>query len=159
MSKFCGNCGFKLEDDARVCGKCGNTLGNVKQSPDNSKEKIVKIGIAALVVVLVIALVCIIIAISNSGDIYGTWEVSERSINENLDGYPEDDFVIYENGSFTCDGFSGTYSMNDDTITFSFSIFGVYTYQYYEYNVSGNTLMLRNIDDEDEPKIYYERVS
>ena len=56
MSKFCGNCGFKLGDDARVCGNCGNTLGNVKQSPDNSKEKIVKIGIAALVVVLVIAL-------------------------------------------------------------------------------------------------------
>lgn len=77
-------------------------------------------------------------------------------MNENLNDYPEDDFVIYENGSFTTDGMSGTYSMNDDTITFSFSIFGSYTY---EYDISGNTLMLRNIDDEDEPKIYYDRVS
>lgn len=26
MSKFCGNCGAKLEDDARVCGNCGTPL-------------------------------------------------------------------------------------------------------------------------------------
>ncbi len=119
-------------------------------------EKVIKNKKIIIVVGAIIALICVIIAFSGSGNIYGTWQVAEKSMNESFRHYPEEDFVIYENGTFTCDGISGTYAMNDDTITFNYSIFGSYTY---EYDVSGKTLMLKLIDDEDEPKIYYDRVS
>ncbi|MBQ8028828.1 MAG: hypothetical protein IJ262_05425 [Clostridia bacterium] len=119
-------------------------------------EKFLKNKKVIIIVGAIIAVVCVIIAFLGSGSIYGAWEVSERSINENLNNYPENDFVLYENGSFTCDGVSGTYSINDDIITLNISIFGAYTY---EYDVSNDTLMLRNIDDEDNAKIYYDRVS
>lgn len=109
-----------------------------------------------IVSVAIVALICLAVALSGSRDITGTWVVAQRSVDESFRKYPEDDFVIYENGSFTSDGVSGTYSMNDGTVTFDYSIFGSYTY---EYDVSGNTLMLRNIDDEDNAKIYYDRVS
>ncbi len=119
-------------------------------------EKFIKNKKVIFIVGVIIALVCVITAFSGSEDIYGAWEISKRSINENLDDYPEENFVIYENGSFTCDGVSGTYSINNDIITLNISIFGTYTY---EYDISGDNLILRNIDDEDEPKIYYERIS
>lgn len=117
--------------------------------------KFIKNKKVIIIVGAIIALVCIIVVFSSSGNIYGAWKVAERSINENLDVYPEE-IVIYENGHFTGDDFAGMYSINDDLITFSAFILGSFTY---EYNVSGNTLTLRNIDNEDEPKIYYERVS
>lgn len=112
-------------------------------------------------IVVALALVVIIgftlVGCSGSrNNIYGSWVVAGKSVNENLRDYPEENFVIYENGSFTCDGFGGTYSMNDDTITLNLSIFGSHTY---EYDISGKTLMLRIIDDEDRPKIYYDKVS
>lgn len=31
MPKFCGNCGCKLEDDARVCGNCGVPFADVQR--------------------------------------------------------------------------------------------------------------------------------
>lgn len=74
MSKFCGNCGAQLEDEARVCGYCGTVLnstpfnnGDVKNVPgivsESDKEKTeklkkhLKLGgvIAVLVIVLIIA--------------------------------------------------------------------------------------------------------
>lgn len=114
-----------------------------------NKKLIIVIAVAAI-------LVCAIAVFLNSGDVCGAWEVAERSAGENLDDYPEENLVIYEDGTFTCDGVGGTYSMNDDTITLNLSLFGSYTY---EYDVSGNTLTLKNIDDEDASVIYYDRVS
>ena len=119
-------------------------------------EKITKNKKILAIVGILVLIVCIISLFSGSDEIYGTWEVAERSLNENFNDYPEDDFVIYENGTFTADGISGQYSINGDTVTFNLSIFGSYTY---EYDISGNTLMLKNIDDDDEPKIYYDRIT
>lgn len=39
MAKFCGNCGAKLDDNARVCGQCGTPIngslnGSLSKAPD-----------------------------------------------------------------------------------------------------------------------------
>lgn len=58
MAKFCGNCGMQLEDDARVCGKCGtpyesNEVPSSGMSPQ-TKKKIKKIAILSAIGVVVI---------------------------------------------------------------------------------------------------------
>lgn len=70
MSKFCGNCGSKMDDDARICGNCGTPYaGNsdykpVKQvkisgvnsmSPKKKKKikLIAKLSTAAIVLIIV----------------------------------------------------------------------------------------------------------
>ena len=105
--------------------------------------------------VVLSVLICIIIVILNSNEIYGTWVVSEKSANEITNDYPEEDFVIYDNGTFTADGISGSYSMNEKTITFN-AFWASYTY---EYKLSGDKLVLKCIDEEDTPIINYERLS
>lgn len=71
MSKFCGNCGFKLDDDAKVCGACGTPLdnGGANKGPETpefkyvdpekrakNKKKIKTAVVAsALIIVLIIA--------------------------------------------------------------------------------------------------------
>lgn len=48
MAKFCGNCGARLEDDAKICGKCGTPVEGVTTSipglkvTDPEKQKKVK---------------------------------------------------------------------------------------------------------------------
>lgn len=67
MSKYCGNCGAELDDNARVCGQCGTPLeGTPSKIPgvktvDPEKQKKVKrtvkliIGLIAVIVVAAIA--------------------------------------------------------------------------------------------------------
>lgn len=40
MSKFCGNCGLQLDDNAKVCGNCGTPLANNRGVLENSVPKI-----------------------------------------------------------------------------------------------------------------------
>lgn len=112
------------------------------------KKKSVLIVVALLMVVL-------LVGCSNSKKIVGTWQVSYDSQDEVNSDYPEENFVIYENGTFTTDGYSGTYSIDDNMLTLSFGVLASYTY---EYDISGNTLMLRNIEEENSPEIYYDKV-
>jgi len=112
-----------------------------------------KILIAGIGIILII--ICIVAISSGSGDIYGEWEVSAKSTEDIGNMYPEDNFVLYENGTVTADGYSGSYSMNDKTITMKI-LWETYTF---EYKVSGDTLMLKNIEeDKAKPAIYYDRV-
>lgn len=66
MSKFCGNCGTQLEDDARICGQCGTPYSgdtnNKQQIPGINKmslEKkrrikfIVKLSVVAIVLIII----------------------------------------------------------------------------------------------------------
>lgn len=116
-------------------------------------EKNKKCLFVVLGVILIV--VCIVSLSSGTGEIYGSWEVSEKSINENFRDYPEENFIIYENGSVSFDGYSGSYSMNKDTVAIQVLWF-TYTYKY---KVSGDTLMLKLVEaDEDTPAIYYNRV-
>ena len=68
MSKFCGNCGAELTDDAKVCGQCGTPVERVSANiptpkivdPEKQKKtkKRIKLlgGLVVLAVVAVIAL-------------------------------------------------------------------------------------------------------
>lgn len=72
MAKFCGNCGAKQEDDARVCGQCGTPFEGVPAAPsvpaqapdikivdpEKTKKmmktvKLAAVGVVALIVVIV----------------------------------------------------------------------------------------------------------
>lgn len=67
MAKFCGNCGTRLEDNARICGNCGTPLEGLSVGIPNLKtnnpgkrknrKKIVKRAavLAILAVIIVIA--------------------------------------------------------------------------------------------------------
>ncbi|MGN1418984.1 MAG: hypothetical protein ACI4W6_06625, partial [Acutalibacteraceae bacterium] len=106
-----------------------------------------------------VVLIWLIYAVSsiisdNYGKIYGSWEV--ESTHDITNDYPENNFIIYENGTFTADGVSGTYSINDDTITIS-ALWESYTYQYKM--VSSDVLVLRYIEKDDAPSIRYNRIS
>lgn len=152
---FCKNCGTEISNTEKFCGKCGTRVEktetiNIPSSIPKSNKKIIGVIVSAVLVIGIVVLV-----FTNSGKLNGQWEVSEKSASERFSNYPEDDFIIYDDGTFTADGISGTYSTNGKTITFSFSIFGSYTY---EYDVSGDTLMLQLTKDLDAPKIYYDRV-
>lgn len=57
MTRFCGNCGAPLDDDARVCGQCGTPIGGGKGfkvvNPAKKKRIIKKIKL--LITLLIIA--------------------------------------------------------------------------------------------------------
>lgn len=64
MSKYCGNCGEKMDDNAKICGRCGTPVdGNITTSsvkivdPEKEKKnkKIFKLAVA-LILVMAIAL-------------------------------------------------------------------------------------------------------
>lgn len=63
MSKFCGNCGAKMEDDARVCGRCGTPvdgkgvkISGLRYQDPEKKKKIVK-GVKIVAILAVVAIV------------------------------------------------------------------------------------------------------
>lgn len=155
---FCKNCGTEINTNERFCGKCGTPIENIRDAPIalNLKPKSKRNSIIVTFVIVALVIGVIGVIVSNSGKLYGQWEVSEKSSSELFSDYPEDDFIIYDNGTFTADGMSGTYSTSGKTITFSFSFWGSYTYKY---DVSGDVLTLQLLDEsDDEPKIYYDRV-
>ena len=162
--KYCSNCGNELHGE-RFCTKCGTKIDGTHEvpaspyiSPQNNSSHKNKTGII-IVVLLAIAVVigCAMFFLNNSASIVGTWEVSEQSKGESFSDYPEENFIIYDDGKFTCDGMNGTYSLSDDTVTFSFGLWGSLTY---EYKVSRNELVLKNVEhDEDRAAIYYDRVT
>ena len=39
MAKFCGNCGFSLEDDARFCPECGTKTQEAPAAPEEKKPE------------------------------------------------------------------------------------------------------------------------
>lgn len=63
MARFCGNCGAKLDDDARVCGQCGMPIDGIQGKvtgfkvvdPEKKKKlmKKVKMGIVLVAVIIV----------------------------------------------------------------------------------------------------------
>lgn len=93
MSKFCGNCGTELADDAMFCGNCGNTMGTqpapeaaaatpeapaapaapiaavaapvtaAVEAVKKNKNKLIKMLIPALAAVLAVAIIICAIAI------------------------------------------------------------------------------------------------
>ncbi len=59
MAKYCGNCGAKMDDDARVCGTCGTPLGGTSGFKVNDPEKTKKLKkrIKLLLILVIIGVV------------------------------------------------------------------------------------------------------
>lgn len=73
MSKFCGKCGAQLDNDARVCGRCGNvvsediSLNNIGDSPQKKRRtKKLIIGIVATVAAIVVAIIVMVNVIGSN---------------------------------------------------------------------------------------------
>lgn len=51
MAKFCGNCGTKLEDNARVCSQCGTSVGGIiTKNAERRKDIEKKVKLVAILV-------------------------------------------------------------------------------------------------------------
>lgn len=57
MAKYCGQCGFKADDDAKVCGRCGAFFDGPGSAPvpasSNKLKKIFKIVIPLMILTIV----------------------------------------------------------------------------------------------------------
>lgn len=71
MSKFCGNCGAQMEDNARVCGYCGVAFENAakenfKYKNPQKKEKTRKTVKNIITAVLAVVILSIVVSIGSS---------------------------------------------------------------------------------------------
>ena len=71
MSKFCGNCGAQMDDNAMVCGYCGTAFNgttgeNFKYEDPEKKAKIKKIVKKIIVAAIVVAVLSIGLSIGSS---------------------------------------------------------------------------------------------
>lgn len=56
---FCGNCGNKLDDNAKFCGNCGEKFINTNNNSNNNKKKEIP---KWAIVLIVFIIVCVVIA-------------------------------------------------------------------------------------------------
>lgn len=114
MSKFCGNCGVELEDDAKVCGNCGVPCVSTPTSAAKSEvtetvkptvptirtSKTVRVGI---VVIAVIAVILIIRGFSDNPKIMSEEEIQMLANNsQNSALVASDGEWIYFNNNGLC---------------------------------------------------------
>ncbi len=55
MAKFCGYCGFELEDSAKVCGNCGAPADDAPAALNNKKRLLKIVSVVAILVVAAFA--------------------------------------------------------------------------------------------------------
>lgn len=114
MSKFCGNCGAELDDNARVCGQCGTPLeatpskipGVKIVAPEKQKKakKTIKL-IISLIAIVVVAAIAINIASNFTGykgllrkvmNAYEDYDIDTLvSLSSDMYYYGEEDWVEY----------------------------------------------------------------
>ena len=162
MAKFCGNCGAKLDDNARVCGHCGtpvggaptNMSGAVTQMSTTSKKasNTIKQGFLLVVaIIIVLFAIRIISGVIGGNSIVGTWTSDDGMF-----------LTFNEDGTYTASYMYGSSSYaikDDDTLILNTSILstgrsGSYSYERvankeeaemdesYVYYLSNNTLII-----------------
>ncbi len=55
MAKFCGHCGFELDDSAKICGNCGTPVDDAPATLNNKNRLLLKI-VPAVAILVVAAL-------------------------------------------------------------------------------------------------------
>lgn len=85
MTKYCSNCGNKLNDDAEFCDECGTP----QHESDSSKNKYIIIGLLALIIIILSVFL-----------IMGSKAPSELAITSGSAITTADDFGV----RLTCDG-------------------------------------------------------
>lgn len=139
MARFCGNCGTKLDDNAKVCGQCGtpwdgeaaNISGLKVVSPEkkNKVKKKVKL-VAVMAVIIVVAVIAFNIASKYTGyngllrkvmTAYENYDIDTLvSLSSDMYYYGTEDFV--EN-YFEC-------NVGDDLDSFESSVGHSYSISY-----------------------------
>lgn len=142
MSKFCGNCGTQLDDDARVCGNCGmpcisdNSVAytpnvNISVAKSMAPEKKNKVKLIAGLSIAGIALIIIaIIAVNIISSLFGYNGVINKAMNAFEDYNTETLASMTNNFSYK--------SFDPDDIEDSISNAISYQYDKFEDKVGGN---------------------
>lgn len=92
--------------------------------------------------------------ISGKNRLVGRWDLKEDSVKHLSEDYPEENFIIYEDGTFACDDVSGEYSCDKNYLTISCGQWATYTYRY---QISSGKLTLRHVDEEEDGCAIYKR--
>lgn len=80
MTKYCGNCGNELNDDADFCSECGASQKEEKPSKNNN---IIIIGLLGLIIIILVAFLA-----------FGMKTSSELIITSSPTITPDDDFSV-----------------------------------------------------------------
>lgn len=139
MAKFCGNCGTKLDDDARVCGQCGTPLEGTSEKisglkiVDSEKQKKMKKKIKLFlggIVIILVAIVAVNITSKFTGYngllrkvmiAYEKYDIDTLvSLSSDMYYYGEENFVDYY---FEC-------NVGEDLDSFEFSVGHNYSLEY-----------------------------
>lgn len=164
MPKFCGNCGAKLDDNAKVCGHCGTPVAGaptnitdtrvrgpvVKKEQNNIFKRVALLVIVIIAIVLVVKLVS---GVAGSNSIVGQWRSeTNETLVFNKDGSCDapftynpgwieaaDHYVMADDGTLSMFG-----SRGDFTLTFEKmgSEEELEEYEGVGYYLSGNTLII-----------------
>ena len=94
MSKFCANCGTKLNDNDKFCIKCGKSVSNELNSRFSEKTTINRKGPSAVAIVITTIIIVSVIYF-----VFGLWPAIRKTINTQWDKpilylYPEEDINV-----------------------------------------------------------------
>lgn len=126
MIKFCGNCGAKIDDNARACGQCGTpvedfiAIRSIKASSPKKNKKIFKLVMGLILVAVVAAVVINVVSkftgynglIRKTMAAYEGYDINTLvSLSSDIYYYGEDDNVeeyFKDHVSATLDMFEST---------------------------------------------------
>ena len=165
MSKFCGNCGAKLDDDAKVCGHCGtpvsgtptNVIGVNAHRPamDRSHSNIIKWGAILIIAIIVILVVFKLLSGMTGGNsIVGKWRSeTNESLVFNKDGSCDapftynaawleaaDHYTVADDGTLSMYGSRGDFTLTFEKVETEEE--AMEAYEIPAYYLSGNTLII-----------------
>ena len=165
MAKFCGNCGAKLDVNARVCGYCGTPVAGAPTNVpginvhgvarNRNSNNIIKWG-ALLVIVIIVILVAfkLFSGVTGGNSIVGKWrsETNERLIfykDGSCDapftynpGWLEeaDHYVVEDDGTLYMFGSRGDFTLTFEKVETEEE--ALESYEIPAYYISGNTLII-----------------
>lgn len=157
MSKFCGNCGTQLDDNAKVCGNCGKPLEmqevNSSKIPgvnysDPEKQAKVKKNVKAVSILAVIVIIAIIAIKIISG--FVGYNGAVRKIMKAYEKYDVDAIASISSGLYDC-------FENEDYVGNYFENIISNDFDRFEENIGHNYKLDYEITDKYEmPKYKYE---
>lgn len=165
MAKFCGNCGAKLDDNARVCGHCGTPVAGaptnitathahgqvVQKEQNNIAKRVILLVIAIIVIVLVVKLVS---GVAGGNSIVGQWRSeTNESLVFNKDGSCDapftynaawleaaDHYTVSDDGTLSMFGSRGSFTLTFEKVETEEE--ALESYEDLTYYISGDTLII-----------------
>ena len=89
MSKYCGNCGAQMEDNAMVCGYCGTSLDGSSESTFKYEDPEKKAKITKIIKKITIAVIAIIV-VSIAANIISSFVGYKGAVRKFMNAYKEE---------------------------------------------------------------------